>query len=295
MKVAWTVAMSTAAYGVEALWEGQWWLLGDFDKLTRANGRVVAGTLRTTKGEDAIRAGDITPTEPALDRRRERLLIATLAAPGGSPKRALLLPHPEDDSSKHHIPKWFAAATGNGSLIRERQEVGGITPARRLRTHWAGQPPTPEATCHVGTDGSYRASAGLEWLITRDDVGTGPGITQGSKTLGNRQTAFDAEVAAIETAVDWHRRSDLRHCIIHSDSTSANARMCHSGAGPGQGRATNIRRMIGDLLIHEKRLEELHWVKAHIGIPGNERADKLAGAAAEKTKPSTASLSYLKL
>jgi len=43
-KVAWAVAMSTAAYGTEALSEGQRWLLNGFDKLTRAIGQAVAGT-----------------------------------------------------------------------------------------------------------------------------------------------------------------------------------------------------------------------------------------------------------
>jgi hypothetical protein len=61
-KVAWAVAMSTVAYGVEAIWEGQKWLLEDFYRLTVAIGRTVAGTFSTAKGEDAIRAAD-TPRQ----------------------------------------------------------------------------------------------------------------------------------------------------------------------------------------------------------------------------------------
>jgi len=60
-KVAWAVAMSTAAYGVEALWEGQRWLLDGFTKLTNAIGRAVAGAFGAAKGEDAVRASDIPP------------------------------------------------------------------------------------------------------------------------------------------------------------------------------------------------------------------------------------------
>jgi hypothetical protein len=85
-KVAWAVSMSTAAYGVEALWEGQQWLLDGFNKLTTVIARAVAGTFSSTKGEDAIRAADIPPARPALDRRRERLLAAIVAAPKGTPK-----------------------------------------------------------------------------------------------------------------------------------------------------------------------------------------------------------------
>ena len=39
-------------------------------------------------------------------------------------------------------------------------------------------------------------------------------ITQGAGTLGSRQTAFDAEAAAIDAALQWHRLSNLRHMVI---------------------------------------------------------------------------------
>jgi hypothetical protein len=37
----------------------------------------------------------------------------------------------------------------------------------------------------------------LGWIITGDNIGAGPTIAQGAKTLGTKQTAFDAEIAAI--------------------------------------------------------------------------------------------------
>jgi len=58
----------------------------------------------TAKGDDAVRAVDIPPTCPMLDRRRERLLAAVLAAPEGTPKKALLPAPPKDDSSRRRIP-----------------------------------------------------------------------------------------------------------------------------------------------------------------------------------------------
>ena len=80
-------------------------------------------------------------------------------------------------------------------------------------------------------------------MITPDDMGAGPVISQGSKTLGGRQTAFDAEAVATEAAVNWYPGSSFEHLILHSDSTIAIARACHSRARPGQGpaRGTSTR------------------------------------------------------
>jgi hypothetical protein len=111
-KIAWAVSMSTAAYGIEAIWEDQAWLLKGFNKLSATIGRAVAGTF-STKGEDTVRAADIWPAQPALDRRRERLLASALAAPEDSPKKAVLPPPAEDDSSRHRLSKWFKSASGS--------------------------------------------------------------------------------------------------------------------------------------------------------------------------------------
>ena len=107
--------------------ERQSWLFDGFNKLSIDIGRAVAGAFSTAKGGDAIRAADNPPTRPALDRRRERLLTAALAAPYDA-KRALLCSHHEDGSSRHRIPKWFTVATDHGRLIREGQNIERTTP-----------------------------------------------------------------------------------------------------------------------------------------------------------------------
>jgi len=69
-KVAWAIAMSTAAYGAEAIWEDQGWMLDGFDRLTALIGRAVAAAFSTTKGEEK------TPLELLTRRLLARLWIA---------------------------------------------------------------------------------------------------------------------------------------------------------------------------------------------------------------------------
>jgi len=70
-------------------------------------------------------------------------------------------------------------------------------------------------------------------------------LTQGSGTLGTKQTAFDAEVVAIEEAVKWFEQTrESRTIAIHTDSTGAIARDGHTGAGPGQAHAVVIGRLV---------------------------------------------------
>jgi hypothetical protein len=93
----------------------------------------------------------------------------------------------------------------------------------------------------------------------------------------------------------WFQKSDFSHITIHSDPISAIVRAGHTRAGPGQGRAINIRTIVCECRGKGK-MARITWVKGHEGTPGNERADVLAGKAAEKAGYSkVVSLAHLKL
>jgi ribonuclease HI len=64
---------------------------------------------------------------------------------------------------------------------------------------------------------------------------------------------------------------------------------------PGQTATRNIRNMVCELRGRGKTVD-LEWVKGYQGTPGNEKADVLAGRAAEKAGYSKImSISHLKL
>jgi ribonuclease HI len=163
------------------------------------------------------------------------------------------------------------------------------------------QPNNPACTLHAWTDGSFRVSAGMVWVIIEDEMGADNIIAQGSRSLGTRQTAFDTEITAIEDALFWflnNRSTGFKFLVIHSDSTSAIAHASHTGAGPGQQHAVRIHKWASGLQNLRRNSCSVHivWVKGHSSVPGNERADKLAGEAAERQGPYSAmSLAHLKL
>jgi hypothetical protein len=103
------------------------------------------------------------------------------------------------------------------------------------------------SSIHPWTEGSFRKTAGLGWIITEDNQGAGPVIDQGSKTLPGKQVAFDAEITVIEEALKWFQNSDFQHLVIHSDSVSAIARAGHSGAGSGQRPTKSICTILSAL------------------------------------------------
>jgi ribonuclease HI len=145
-----------------------------------------------------------------------------------------------------------------------------------------------KGSLHLYTDGSFRTYAAFGWTL-RDS--SDQGIDSGSGSLGPFCTAFDVGVAAIENGISalLRCRQPFNHVTVHSDSTAAIARVQHNKRGPGQSRAVKVIRHVQRLRNQRKRLS-ISWIKGHNGNTENDRADALAGRAAEDIQHSTSSL-----
>ena len=153
-------------------------------------------------------------------------------------------------------------------------------------------------------------NAALELVIWSDGSkldtgGVGAGITwkrdniwrQKGYPLGSTKEVFDAELYGIRNALDIAikggqllkrslqlARYPYNRVIVLSDSQAALQRAQNDQLGPGQTLAIEIIAK-AQLLRDEGAEVTLQWVPSHIGIEGNERADKIAKEAASKPIP----------
>jgi ribonuclease HI len=101
----------------------------------------------------------------------------------------------------------------------------------------------------------------------------GENVTEISKYLGNDLTCNQAELLAIERAIDESRGQNI---LIYTDSNIS--RNCITGKWNPRKNLNIIGRIKTKLLMKIMRKEsvEIRRVPAHKGIWGNERADYLA-------------------
>lgn len=94
----------------------------------------------------------------------------------------------------------------------------------------------------------------------------------GKMTEGN--TVFQAELMAINKALEWtvqYRSHDQVH--LYSDSMS----VLEALTDPTNRDPTIIKtKSLYHKSLSDNKVTKLHWVKAHVGIEGNERADEAA-------------------
>jgi hypothetical protein len=191
--------MATAAYGIEAIWEGQPWIVQSFHKLTARIGRDVSGTFASTMGVDAIREAATPPTRAALDRRTERQFIRMITNSNEHPCK-YYVDEWDQDPEFGSLGRWLTRSS-DGLWVRG-QNVEQTKPLELRFADWLDEDESSvhndEDSLHLYTDGSVRTCAAFGWTL-RDS--SDQEIDSGSGSLGPFCMAFDGEVAAIENGI----------------------------------------------------------------------------------------------
>ena len=106
---------------------------------------------------------------------------------------------------------------------------------------------------------------------------------QGNSHVGGTATVWDGEVAGMAEAVKTFERGE--RILLLADSRAAISAVKKAGR-TGKARTRDLAKLL--TTIGEREEEDgkgsvtLGWVKAHIGIHGNEMADRMAKKGAEK-------------
>lgn len=242
------------------------------NKACVAAARAVVPNYHTSPVAALLRESGILPARLELQRRRQRWGLALAAVGDRHPlwRRRSAPPATKGQSNlqrlydaspklpervtlhpRHYVPDTTVWPDKDTQLLRVRAKLEAA----------------PKGSTHVYTDGSrLRGNTACAATYFRD----------GQEVLVQRQKlaeaeVFDAELRAVSTALITARLLPRPKVVVFSDSQAA-VRACRKGTTNSSQLHTRWARLALD---RDPRLE-LEWCPAHVGLEGNERADRLA-------------------
>ena len=229
--------------------------------LQNAAMRKALGAVKGTSGRKANAIAAVEDVETFAKPATGRFLASTLCDP----------------------PRAGIGVVEEGIAGKGRLSIGG--------TCWRGSVdvvnlgPSKSSTCAVWEQAIREA--GERRLVVYTDgsrdsdgqIGGGwhaPGNGAGSVAVGSIATVWDGEVAGIRQALRMAPDVDV---LVLSDSTAA-LRAIKRATDSGRGRSRDLVEVVDEIggRITKGLSTEFGWVKAHVGIDGNERADLMAKA-----------------
>jgi ribonuclease HI len=104
--------------------------------------------------------------------------------------------------------------------------------------------------------------------------------------------AFKETATSLENFFYRYPNCPIRHVFIFTDSQSALKRINDLTNRPGQSLIHELTNHAKTITTKFKVTIHVEWVPAHLGIPGNERADRLADEVAKNEKNEYENVGY---
>jgi ribonuclease HI/exonuclease III len=292
---------SSLEYGASLFYTASKYQLSRLDRIQTRCLRISCGAIKTTDLHDLQNECG----EPPLELRRQHILLrhfTRVIADAGNPANSCLIPDWRTEWAKfkeHKQPIIARLAIGKDILnIKTQSKMApdhppwriiptgvDISLAKMIRKKTDDPEDMKRCTTdfieqykdgtHIYTDGSktddHRTAFGVYIKEAEDGFGA---------RLPNHNTVYAAEICAIMEALRWikeERPSHLTHKdhYIFSDSLSALQAIEASNVYYTENIITEIHQL--NTAISRRGLNvKLIWIPSHVGIQGNEEADRMA-------------------
>ena len=252
---------AVASCGVEMGWRGHKEWRQEMTLLQNAAMMKALGAVKVSYGRKANAIAAVEHVETFARAATGRFLACTLC----DPLRAGIGVVDEGITGKGRLSFGGACWRGGVDVVDLGPSKSSISVVWEWAIREAG-----ERRLVVYTDGSRGSDCrvGGGWHA----VGNGAG----SVSVGSIATLWDGEVAGIPQALRMAPDVDM---LVLSDSMAA-LRAIKRGADRGRGRSRDLVEVVDEVgrRIMKGLSTQFGWVKAHVGVDGNERADLMAKA-----------------